>query len=117
MPSARSRGGPEGLRREYFTSFGEVDLGDEGRIPPHLNAVGSKLQAGWIKTVIERGEKIRPYMATRMPKFGLTNAGKLPDLFDHATRLRMPRRSPMSLPQAWRRVRTNTGESWSALAD
>lgn len=77
------RGGIEGLRRDYLVSIGEVDLGDEGRIPPSLNGVGAKLQPGWLKTVLENGEKVRPYMATRMPQFGPRNIEKLPELFDH----------------------------------
>lgn len=75
------RGGIEGLRRDYLTNFGEVDLGDEGRIPPTLNGVGAKLQPGWLKTVLENGEKVRPYMATRMPKFGAKNVDKLHEMF------------------------------------
>jgi cytochrome c len=76
------RGGIEGLRRDYLTSFGEVDLGEEGRVPPSLNGVGAKLQPIWLKTVLENGEKVRPYMATRMPQFGARNVEKLPELFD-----------------------------------
>jgi mono/diheme cytochrome c family protein len=78
------RGGTEGLRREYFTTVGEVDLGDEGRIPPHLSAVGAKLRPEWIKTVLTEGGAVRSYMATRMPQFGEKNIGHLPMLFDQA---------------------------------
>jgi mono/diheme cytochrome c family protein len=78
------RGGAEGLRREYFASVGEVDLGDEGRIPPHLNAVGAKLQADWIREVLTRGGAVRPYMATRMPQFGERNVQQLAALFEKA---------------------------------
>jgi mono/diheme cytochrome c family protein len=78
------RGGPEGLRREYFANVGEVDLGDEGKMPPPLNGVGAKLRAEWIKTVLVDGGAVRPYMATRMPQFGGANVGRLPDLFEKA---------------------------------
>ncbi|MGB8167085.1 MAG: c-type cytochrome [Chthoniobacteraceae bacterium] len=78
------RGGAEGLHRDYFASVGEVDLGDEGRIPPHLNNVGAKLQSDWIKQVLVEGAAVRPYMATRMPQFGEANAGQLPALFEKA---------------------------------
>lgn len=78
------RGGAQGLRREYLTSVGEVDLGDEGRIPPHLQAVGAKLQSSWMKTVLNEGGVARPYMATRMPQFGAANVGHLPALFEKA---------------------------------
>ncbi|HAV63127.1 MAG TPA: hypothetical protein DCY13_12275, partial [Verrucomicrobiales bacterium] len=33
-------GGPVEERRGYFTAIGETDLGDEGRMPPHLTSVG-----------------------------------------------------------------------------
>lgn len=78
------RGGPEGLRREYFANVGEVDLGDEGKMPPQLNGVGAKLRPEWIKTVLTEGGAVRPYMATRMPQFGAVNVGHLPELFDKA---------------------------------
>jgi len=78
------RGGPEGLRREYFANVGEVDLGDEGKFPPHLNGVGAKLRPEWIKTVLTEGGAVRPYMATRMPQFGAANIGRLPGLLDKA---------------------------------
>ena len=78
------RGGPEGLRREYFANVGEVDLGDEGKLPPQLNGVGAKLRPEWIKTVLVDGGAVRPYMATRMPQFGAANVGQLPELFEKA---------------------------------
>ena len=78
------RGGADGLRRDYFATAGEVDLGDEGRIPPHLNAVGAKLQSEWVKTVLWKGGAVRPYMATRMPQFGEGNVKALPALFEQA---------------------------------
>jgi cytochrome c553 len=78
------RGGVEGLRRDYLTNVGEVDLGDEGRIPPHLNEVGTKLQTEWIKQVLMEGAAVRPYMATRMPQFGAANVGQLPELLEKA---------------------------------
>jgi mono/diheme cytochrome c family protein len=87
------RGGPEGLRREYFANVGEVDLGDEGKLPPQLNGVGAKLRPEWIKTVLVEGGAVRPYMATRMPQFGAANVGHLPELFDKADA------RPEALPQ------------------
>ena len=81
------RGGVDGLHRDYLTSVGEVDLGDEGRVPPHLNQVGAKLQSDWIKQVLVEGAAVRPYMATRMPQFGEANVGHLPALFEKADAL------------------------------
>ena len=52
----------------FLTTINE--MGDEGRVPPPLDGVGDKLQDDWIKHVLENGVKDRPYMLTRMPKFG-----------------------------------------------
>ncbi len=65
-------GGPEPSTRPFFTSVGEVDMGDEGSVPPALTGVGRKLLPEWVTTVITDGASVRPYMATRMPAFGET---------------------------------------------
>ncbi|MCE9606553.1 MAG: c-type cytochrome [Planctomycetia bacterium] len=53
------------------------EMGDEGRLPPRLDGVGAKLADAYLKQVLERGSKDRPYMRTVMPNFGGTNVGKL----------------------------------------
>jgi len=63
-------GGPVAERAEYFVTTVAADLGDEGHLPPHLNGVGNKLRPDWLKEVLFRQPKVRPYMATRMPAFG-----------------------------------------------
>ncbi len=78
------RGGPTGLRKEFFVSTMEADLGDEGVIPPHLNGVGAKLQPAWLRTVLTEGGAVRPYMATRMPQFGAGNVLPLVEAFEKA---------------------------------
>ncbi len=76
------QGGPQGLRRDYFSSLPPaLDLGDEGRLPPRLTGVGAKLQEGWMDKVLCDGASVRPYMATRMPQFGRENVGFLPAAF------------------------------------
>ncbi|HUR38381.1 MAG TPA: cytochrome c1, partial [Planctomycetota bacterium] len=77
------RGGPSPDRNPLFVTTGD-DLGDEGRIPPHLNGVGAKLRREWIQTVLGNGSKVRPYMATRMPVFGTANLGTLAEDFEKA---------------------------------
>jgi len=52
-------------------------MGDEGQHPPALNSVGSKLKSDWFHKVLTEGTKSRPYMNTRMPKFGTKNLGSL----------------------------------------
>jgi len=78
--SREGAGGPPSARAAYFQSSGEIDLGDEGRLPPHLNGVGAKLNRAWLENVLLRHGTARPHMATRMPGYGSIVAG-LPDLF------------------------------------
>lgn len=77
-------GGPSAGRSPYFTTVGEVDLGDEGRIPPHLNGVGNKLRPEWLQGVLLNKAVARPYMATRMPQFGSNNVSQLVSVFARA---------------------------------
>ena len=63
-------GGPAEGRSDYFRVVGDADLGDEGRLPPHLNKVGAKLRPDWLRQVLAGKGAVRPYMATRMPGFG-----------------------------------------------
>lgn len=77
-------GGPDAARAEYFTTVGEVDLGDEGRLPPHLTGVGAKLRGDWLSEVLLRRGTVRPYMATRMPQFGKLNVEPLVAAFGSA---------------------------------
>jgi len=77
-------GGTEGLRRDYLVGVGEVDLGDEGRIPPHLDKIAAKLNPNWLREVVATGARNRPYMATRMPSFGEANANALASAFEKA---------------------------------
>ena len=75
------RGGVEDERKPFFeTTY--ADLGDEGKIPPHLNGVGTKLTSDWLAHILRDGGKDRPYMLTRMPKFGEDNVGNLAAKFE-----------------------------------
>jgi cbb3-type cytochrome oxidase cytochrome c subunit len=73
--------GPSDERRGYFQVARDLDLGDEGRLPPSLEGVGAKLKLAWLAEVLEHGGRVRPYMRTRMPQFGAENVGHLPELF------------------------------------
>ncbi|MDG1893819.1 MAG: c-type cytochrome, partial [Fuerstiella sp.] len=75
-----------GVPREHNELFRTTipEMGDEGRIPPHLDGIGDKLQKSWLKHVMNNGTKDRPYMVTRMPKFGEKNVGRLIDLFSQS---------------------------------
>ena len=77
------RDGYGGVHESHSPFFkgSELNLGDDGRIPPPLTLVGAKLQPNWMKKVLFDGESVRPYMETRMPQYGATNLAHLPGLF------------------------------------
>lgn len=71
-------GGVGRYRRPYFETVAHVDIGDEGRLPPPLTAVGQKLQAGWLARVLKGTGDIRPHMRIRMPLFPADQVKSLP---------------------------------------
>lgn len=78
-------GGPlEELDAQFVTTIKE--MGEEGRIPPPLDGVGDKLTDAWLKHVLANGANDRPYMLTRMPKFGEKNVGHLATLYAEVDR-------------------------------
>ena len=82
-------GGVQEEVNPWFTATTK-EIGDEVRLPPHLTTVGAKLKEDWLKTVIENGEKVRPYMHANMPKFGAANVGPLVKLLVAADAGRVP---------------------------
>ena len=70
-------GGPEAGRAAYFTSTQKIDLAEEGRIPPPLTEIGEKLTPKWLESVLQGSVQLRPYLATRMPFYGMENLGSL----------------------------------------
>lgn len=70
-------GGPSPSRADYFTTQGEADLGDEGRLPPHLSSVGYKLRPDWLGQVLTNRAAVRPYLAARMPQYGAAQVAHL----------------------------------------
>ena len=61
-------GQPSAATMGHFTSSGE-DLGDEGRLPPHLNGVGRNPPEA-LETILLGQGTVRPYLNTRMPNWG-----------------------------------------------
>ncbi len=82
-------GGVHDQHQPYFQGS-ELNLGEDGRIPPPLTLVGAKLQPNWMKKVLFDGESVRHYMATRMPQYGSNNLQHLPGLFRQQDRLEGP---------------------------
>jgi mono/diheme cytochrome c family protein len=73
-------GGVHDAHNAFFKGS-QLNLGDDGRIPPPLTWMGAKLQSAWMKKVLFDGESVRHYMATRMPQYGAGNLSHLPELF------------------------------------
>ncbi|MFZ9838765.1 MAG: hypothetical protein ACO3JJ_09565 [Opitutaceae bacterium] len=71
-------GGVPAARSGHFTGRDE-NLGDQGRLPPSLTGVGAKLRRDWLREVIANGASVRPYLHTRMPRFGAAAAEPLAD--------------------------------------
>ncbi|MEW4529512.1 family 16 glycoside hydrolase [Maioricimonas sp. JC845] len=78
-------GGAEADRNPLFLST-IPEMGDEGRLPPPLDGIGDKLNDNWLNHVLDSGAKDRPYMRTKMPKFGTANVGHLTAAFAAADR-------------------------------
>jgi mono/diheme cytochrome c family protein len=71
-------GGPDQAHNALFKMTAEVDIGDEGRLPPKLTGVGAKLKPGALNKIVNLGQlHVRPTMATRMPYFGEANVAGL----------------------------------------
>lgn len=68
--TAETLGGVGRYRKAYFEMVAQVDLGDEGRLPPPLTGVGQKLQAKALKSVFDqRTPAYRHHMRARMPAY------------------------------------------------
>jgi mono/diheme cytochrome c family protein len=73
-------GGPDSSVLGLFRTAGEIDLGEEGRVPPDLGDAGWRLEPSELARVVEEGGSARPYMLVRMPAFGEAAAARLPAL-------------------------------------
>ncbi len=87
--SCHSRDGLGGVSQERSPHFQttNLNLGEQGRIPPTLSGVGAKLKRNWMRDVLVNGKSVRPYMKTRMPQYGEENVGHLIDLFQQTDSL------------------------------
>ncbi len=80
-------GEPSPERLAYFVSVAAENLGDEGRLPPHMTGVGEKLRPEWLAQVLTNQAAVRPYLGVRMPQFGVANMRPLPDALAAADRV------------------------------
>lgn len=63
------RGGTGPKQWPFFENTQQIDIGDEGRMPPSLDHVGRKLQSSWLQKVLEGKGDVRPHFRVRMPVF------------------------------------------------
>ena len=84
--SRNDLGGIKPDRNPHFQTT-NLNVGDQGRIPPTLTGVGAKLKPKWMRDVMVNGRSIRPYMKTRMPQYGEDNVGHLIELFQKNDRV------------------------------
>ena len=87
--ACHDRGGFGGIppgKNHYFETS-NLNLGDQGRIPPTLTGVGAKLKSSWVRDVMVNARSIRPYSKTRMPQFGEENIAHLVELFEATDKL------------------------------
>ncbi len=77
-------GGVARGRDRYFETIGQVDLGDEGRLPPPLTNVGRKATTPWLKSVLQGTGEVRPHLQIRMPKYPASEVDGLVSLFAKA---------------------------------
>lgn len=79
-------GGVAAERDEYFTTT-NLNLGDQARIPTSLTGVGAKLKPAALRRILLRDGSVRPYMNTRMPRFGSENVEPLLEWFAESDHL------------------------------
>jgi mono/diheme cytochrome c family protein len=97
-------GGPEEARNKSFTTV-QPEMGDEGRVPPALDGVGAKLRPEYLRKILDQGSHDRPYMHTRMPRFGDANVGRLVKLFADTDRVEAA--APVDFSQSRAKVKAD----------
>lgn len=98
----------------HFRNERDIDLGDEGKLPPSLTLVGAKWKTEPLGRVVELGTKLRPHMFARMPGFGVAKGKRLSELFTEVDLAEIPdstdlRKVLQSGDSAAGRVLLNTG--------
>jgi len=89
------RGGVGTDRRAFFETVDQVDLGDEGRLPPRLTGVGARLRPEWLAKAVAGTVALRPHLRARMPKYPPAAVAGLPGALARADRA-----GPAALPAA-----------------
>ncbi len=80
LPTTRSVsfGGVGRFRKRFFETVTQVDLGDEGRLPPSLTGVGRKLTVSALNAALQpTADAYRKHMTARMPGYPKSVTGPL----------------------------------------
>ncbi len=81
--SCHAREGAGGMRTEAIEALVELeDLGDEGRLPPDLTAIGHHLRPDWTTAFLRGDESARAYVRARCVALEADLAAEYAALFD-----------------------------------
>jgi len=94
----------QGINALFVTT--QPEMGEEGRLPPPLNDPGAKLKPDYLQHIFNEGSHDRPYMLTRMPRFGEANVPGLIEAFATADKGKVEPVAKVTFTQAPRRVKS-----------
>jgi mono/diheme cytochrome c family protein len=79
--ACHNRDGEGGLTPDLVEELRRYEKAEnaEAVSPPPLTGVGHKLRTPWLREVLTRAGRARPWMALRMPQFGEAQVGRLPE--------------------------------------
>lgn len=63
---------------DQMRSLEKAENADDVR-PPLLTGIGHKSRTAWLKSVLTQNGRARPWMQLRMPQYGETNVGAIPE--------------------------------------
>ena len=77
-------GGVHPELQAFYVGDEEAELGDQGRFPPTLSAVGRKFRPEVLRAALRGEERVRPYLSTRMPRMGARGVDGLAEMLESA---------------------------------
>lgn len=94
----------EGINSLFVTT--QPEMGEEGRLPPPLHDVGAKLRPDYLRHIFNQGAHDRPYMLTRMPRFGESNMPRLIEALAAADKGKVSPVAQISFSEPMKRVQS-----------
>ena len=81
--ACHSRDGEGGLSTALIEQLRKYENAENGEAvsPPTLTGAAHKLRTPWMREVLTKAARARPWMGLRMPQFGEANVGQLPEQF------------------------------------